>query len=222
MTTNQSQPGPVWPFYLISFAALALLVMKLALPKLAMDGTALSLFGISCVAAILPRLAVLLPNVKSVKVGDFEAEFDTAIGSIEKKVAAHEREPVGPAPVVSDRLASARPEAVEARREIYYERFQKILTAPMSNREKIVSAAMLVERMAIETARARGLQADPKNARAAIAELCRQGTISTLEQSALDEFLDFRNRAIHGKGDISDSQTARLLDIVSRLMRSFG
>ncbi len=210
------------PFYLVAASALLLMILKIVVPGFLFDTTSLILFSIASFILLLPRLAIILPPLKRLKLWEFEAEFADALNAFERKVEATEEEPPTIAKTAEQQARVERQSTYPEMFKEYVTEYQRILSTRSSNREKIVSAAILVERMVMEAARELGLPIHKKVPKAIMIELTAQGFITKTELEAFDEFWNVRNLAVHSGVEITDEQTARLLDLVFRLVRTFA
>src|SRR5215208_172183 len=197
----------VWPFYIGAAMALACLVVRALWPDLRFDNVSLILFALALVAALLPHVLGSLPPLKSLKYGDFAAEFDEAISGLEEKVVASE----------ASRPAAAPPQAASevgtASWEKFFDEYFRIVNSPTSNVEKILAASILIEGMVINAASALGLEmVGPRtNVRSVVEMLAKQGLISQAERAAFEDFWSLRNQIVHGRiGSPTDEQTARI------------
>jgi uncharacterized protein YutE (UPF0331/DUF86 family) len=66
------------------------------------------------------------------------------------------------------------------------------------------------------------LPVERKPPKAIIDLLAQQEFITEAERSAFDEFWKMRNMPVHGDLELTDEQTARVLDLVYRLVRTFA
>lgn len=222
---SESMPGSQtelkirrWPLYLVAAGALGLVAARMIWPLLLFDNTSLVLFGLAAIALLVAYLPI-----KRIKWGEFEAELDRAVDHLERKVAASEAAP----PVA----AAARPPAdvpgpsrSTPTWQRFFDEYISLMNSPASNVEKIVAAAIMLERM-VETA-AESLTPEQtgraRGTRGMINEFAEHGLISDEERSAFLEFWSIRNRVVHEGIQPTDEQTARLLDLVWRLMRTLA
>jgi hypothetical protein len=206
-------------FELIATVAVTLVVLRMLVPRLVFDNQSLVLIGLAALALALPKLLSLLPPLKKVKYGEFEAEFNEAIDRLEERVGEAEQSPT---PQTQQKTVAGYPPL----RGTYVKGFQEILSSRTSNTEKILAAAILVETMLTETARELGLIKDNRfKSPAQIVQLLEtNGFISDPERKAFDEFWQIRNSVVHGRlgAPPNDEQTARVLDLVWRLVRILG
>jgi|GEM_PF-2562279 hypothetical protein len=205
-------------FQLVALSAIVLVVLRMFFPHLVFDSTSLILFAIAAIALLLPTLLSLLPPLKKLKYGDFEAEFNEAIKRLEQRVGEAEQ---APAPEPPKQQTGGHPPM----RGRYVKGFKDILAAPGSNTEKILAAGILCEGMLSETARDLELTkgSQPRTPKAIVQALASHGFVSQAEQQAFDEFWKIRNAVVHGQGPPpNDEQTARLLDLLWRLVRTLA
>jgi uncharacterized protein YutE (UPF0331/DUF86 family) len=206
-----------WPFLLVSGASIVLIGARMIWPDLSFDTTSLILFGISIVAFLLPFIPL-----KKVKWGDFEAELDREIDTFERKVEATEAATDGSP--IRRQIEAAAAHGTRPTWEGFYEQYAKLVSVPSSNTEKILSAALLLEKM-ISTA-AEVLDPDERaklrTPRALVDRFGKEGLISEDERSAFLEFWTLRNRVVHEGARLSNEQTVRILDLVGRLVRTLA
>ena len=207
-------------FELIAIVAAALVLTRMFFPRLIFDNRSLALCGVAALMLILPKLLSLLPPIKKLKYGDFEAEFNEAIDRLEQRVGEAEESPVPQPP--PPRVATAYPPL----RDSYVKGFKDILLSRTSNTEKILGASILVESMLVETARELELIKDTRfrSPSALVQLLAGNGFISDAERDAFNEFWRIRNSVVHGRiaTPPTDEQTARVLDLLWRLVRVLG
>jgi len=204
-------------FYLIAAAAISIVVLREVYPDLKFDGISLTLLAIAAVAIILPRLLLILPPLKKAKYKDFEIEFEKEIGALEVKVAevaleAEETELKGEANYPPLHKA-------------YVEEFQSIALSTDPSVQKILRAAILTEKMIIQSAIDLGIevQGNVKSPTVIIKMLVKEGAITEKESSVFNSFWDLRNKIVHGQmTNVTYSQTLRIMSLVWRLVTIFG
>jgi uncharacterized protein YutE (UPF0331/DUF86 family) len=204
------------PLYSVALAAVVIIIARIINKDITFDNISLILFAIAAISILLPYLLRGLPPLKKVKIGDYEVEFDQKLRSLESKIIESEQE-------IQETEIQTKSASVNWQE--YFREYSSIIKSPISNVEKILAAANLVERMIIDAAKAYDIIEDNarKNTQAIIAEMEKQGLISRAERDAFSEFSGLRNQVVHG-GILSptDSQTARFLDLGWRLVRTFA
>jgi uncharacterized protein YutE (UPF0331/DUF86 family) len=205
-------------FELIAIVAAALVLLRMRFPNLVFDNQSLILLCAGALALALPKLLTLLPPLKRLEVGTFAAEFNEAIDRLEKQVSDAERKPA-PQPIKKTVTGYAQ------LHESYVKGFNEILSSRASNTEKILAASILAETMLAETARELKLTKDNRHrSPSTLAELlASNGFISDAERDAIKEFCRIRNAVVHGRATPpNDEQTARVLDLLWRIVRVLG
>jgi len=194
----------------------------MAFPAILFDDKSFNLCLVAAIALALPNLLGLLPPLKKVKVGNSEVEFDKALDQFEKDVKKAEK---------AEKATPSTPPSVTGSgppplRKEYTDGFKEILTSRASNTEKILASAILAEAMLIETARDLGLLSDARKRTGAaiVALLHEHGFITSDERDGFAEFWQIRNAVVHGQNlqPPTDEQTARVLDLLWRLVRTLG
>lgn len=207
-----------WSLYLVAGAAGAVIIARAFWPRFAFDNTSLVLFAIAAGASVIPYLLRALPPLKSLEAGPVKALFDRDIAQLERNVVATETERTKQRP---ERAGSS--DAVSW--EKHFDEYFRIVNAPTSNPEKILAAGILVERMVENVAKAFALPAlgGHLEPREIVDRLAQTEIIGGEEKKAFDEFWSLRDRVVHGGiGIPSDGQTARILDLVWRLVRTLA
>ena len=191
-----------------------LIVVRMIWPNLEIDQTTLWLLAIAAIAIILS----VLPITK-IKIGDFEAEFDRALNALEKQIVESES--------TAEPAKHARVEVKKStttwRQEFFHE-YRAILNSASSNFEKVVSAAILIEKLLLSVAAVFELSSERalRGPSVIVRTLVSQELITQEEASAFKTCWDIRNRVVHGEyGELSDAQTARALDLGWRLVKAF-
>lgn len=206
-------------FEWIAIIAGSLVVLRMIFPALVFDNHSMVLLSIAAIALGLPKIRELLPPLKRLKYGDFEAEFNEAIDRLEERVNAAEQIP-------SPRMPQKNDTGYPALHETYVKGFNEILSSRTSNTEKILAAAILAESMLTETAKELQLTVDCRfrSPSELLRLLAREGFISEAERDAFNEFWQIRNAVVHGRSATppTDEQTARVLDLLWRLVRILG
>lgn len=204
-------------FSIVALAAVLVIIERILFPQLVFDSTSLILFAIAAICVLLPQLLKILPPLKKAKYGDFEIEFDEAIKRLEQRVVEAESTPT-PLPT---KFTSSYPPM----RETYVQGYKDILASETTNTEKVLAAAILADQMLTETARGLELLTPElaRNPRAIVHALSEHGIISLQERQAFDEFWNLRNRIVHVEAKPpTDEQTARVLDLLWRLVRNLA
>jgi len=206
------------PLQIIAASAAAIIVARLFWRSLNFDNTSLILFAIAAGALAIPYIFRLLPPLKSLEAGPVKAEFDRDIARLELNVVATESE-----------RSKQHPERTEppgaVSWEKYFDEYFTIVNSGTSNTEKILAAAILVERMIGNVAKAFNLPelGQHMTARAIVDRLAQSQIIGTDEKKAFDDFWSLRDRVVHGGvGGPSNEQTARILDLVWRLVKTLA
>jgi hypothetical protein len=187
-------------------------------PTLLFDNVSLILFAIGAGAVILPHMLRLFPPLKTLKAGPIEAEFERELRQFERKVIASEAEPPKSRATTVDSTGTVSWEG-------YFEEYFKIVNSPTSNVEKILGASILLERMLLNVAKAFDLPNVKERTGPAtiVRKLLDAGLIGPEEQAAFNDFWALRNKIVHGAvGSPTDEQTARMLDLVWRLVRTLA
>ena len=214
MTHNRRRRPLLVPPLIVSGAALALTAARIIWPKMAFDSVSLTLFGIAAAGLLLAYLPL-----RKLKFGDFEAELDAAVDSLEKKVVAGEGAArATAAPTISAALAAG-PGSWRG----FFDEYLQIAKSGTSNVEKIVALAILLEKVVSTTAAA--LYPDRKDlrgTRAIINQIASDNLIAPAEREAFLEFWEIRNRVVHEGIGLNDEQTARILDLAGRLVGTFA
>jgi uncharacterized protein YutE (UPF0331/DUF86 family) len=208
-----------WPLYVVALLAAGVIAARMKWPSLIFDNTSLILFAIGSISILLPFLFRGLPPLKRFKFGEYEIEFEEKLRSLESKVIQSEHELKSTQ--IKDKGASTH---LSFGWQEYYRDYNSIISSSVSNVEKILAAANVVERIILDTAQALDLVAGTprKNTRTIIVEMKKQGLITEAEQEAFIEFSNIRNDVVHGNNlNPSESQTARFLDLGWRLVRTF-
>lgn len=208
-----------WPLYVVAFLAAGIIAARMKWPLLVFDNTSLILFAIAAIAVFIPILFRILPPLKKFKFGDYEFEFEERLRSLESKVIESEHEPKQPEVTAKQAAAYSSLSWQE-----YFREYNSIISSSVSNVEKILAAANLVERMILDAAEEFDLEGvNRKNTRVLIAQMEKQELISTAEREAFMEFSNIRNEVVHGgRLNPTDSQTARFLDLGWRLVKTFA
>jgi uncharacterized protein YutE (UPF0331/DUF86 family) len=221
---------PPSPFQLVALLAGVVIVIRMIFPAVHFDNSSLALFGIGCFALVIPSLIKLLPplkkiNIKSLGEAEFDATLDRRIGSFEKEVRQSEKEPTQAPSGTSEGRPQGKRLVYPPLFEGYVRNYQDILRSSMSNREKILSASVLAEQMIFGAAKELEVPVDdlPRDAKAIMTHLRDKGFVTPAEYAAFDEFWGIRNLVIHeSDSPISDYQTTRVLDLLYRLVKTFG
>jgi hypothetical protein len=203
-----------WPLFAIAGGSLSLIVARIIWPSLRFDNTSLILFGVAGLAI----LVAFLP-LKRVKWGEFEAELDRAVDDLERKVTASEASPA-PHPV-SKVLA---PKTPQSSWEGFFDEYMALVNSPSSNVEKIIGASILLEKMidSFVAPLESELNVRGRGPRVAIDRLAENNLITPQERDAFRNLWEVRNKIVHEGLQPTDEQTARLLDLAWRLVRTVG
>lgn len=204
-----------WPLFAIAGGSLSLIAARIIWPSLRFDNTSLILFGVAGLAI----LAAFLP-LKRIKWGEFEAELDRAVDDLERRVTATE---ASPAPQhVSKAVAPT--SASQPTWEVFFDEYMALVNSPSSNVEKIIAASILLEKMinsfvaSIEPE----LKVRGRGPKIAIDRLAEENLITSQERDAFRNLWEVRNKIVHEGLQPTDEQTARILDLVWRLVRTLG
>ena len=221
-TETRDETEVISPFAVVGVAALAIVFLRMVAPNVLFDNQSLILCGIAAVAFLLPRLVQILPPLKALKFKGFEAEFENKINHFADRVVAAEINAESKAQTPSPSGKSewnVPPMKVE-----YVTAYRNLVATPVSNREKILSAAILAEQMVLQTAQDLGVkpQENKKTATALVTDLHQKGMITEVERAGFLEFWEIRNAVIHGRVSPTDGQTARVLDLLWRLVRTLA
>ncbi len=111
--------------------------------------------------------------------------------------------------------------------QVYFDEYFQIVSSSSSSREKILSVAILLERMLQNVAAAfeilPNLGRSVRSPREIVNLLMKNGLLTQSEASAFNEFWAIRNKAVHGEMIfVSDADAARILDLAWRLVRIFA
>jgi hypothetical protein len=142
-----------WPLISIATTCVAIIIARLIWPWLNFDSTSLVLLGIVFVALVLPYVPV-----RKLKWGDFEAELEAVVDDLERKISATEATPSIPRVPSDAEMRGPKPGGeAEPTWQQFFDEYIKIVNSTASNVEKILAAAILVERMGGVAALAFGL-----------------------------------------------------------------
>ena len=220
-------------FYVVAILALSLAITRMFFPQLPFDESSRFLFIVASIAFVTPSLLKLLPPLKAVEGFGVKAEFDKAINALEQKVTESEKSAKVKERKPEEKRPSKRKEKVAETFhdeyppmfEEYVNQYRAILTAQTSNPEKIVAAGILVERMILDAVREFNLPNEllRKSPREALDELTKSGFVTEEERTTFNEFWSLRNLVVHShQVELTDIQTARVLDLVWRMVRIFA
>jgi hypothetical protein len=207
-----------WPLFVVATGSLVLIAVRMIWTSLKFDDTSLILFGVAAIALLVGYLPI-----KRIKWGEFEAEIDRAVDDLERKVVATEA--AAPSPITSKTLPpGSLPSQLAPTWQQFSDEYIGLVNSPASNVEKIVAAAILLEKMIGTAATTLGpdIEARRRGPRALIDRLAEQNRITAGEKAAFMDFWAIRNRVIHEGIQPTDEQTARLLDLVWRLVRTLA
>ncbi len=203
--------------YLISFTAFGIVVLREFYPSLRFDGVSLALLGIAALALSLPRLIEILPPLKKAKFKDFEIEFEKEIEVLEEQVVQIEKE----AEKSEIKDTSKYPPLHSA----YVEEYQNIISAKEPNMQKVLRAAILTEKIVVQTVKDLDIEVkgNIKSPAVVIKSLVDEGVITENERVVFNTFWDLRNKVVHGHlSELTDSQTTRIMSLLWRLITIFG
>lgn len=209
-----------WPLIVVAVCSLLLVAARIIWPSLNFDSTSLALFG----AAALGLLVAFLP-FKRFKFGDWEAELERGVDDLEKKVAASEIAPPMPtSKEVRHPLLSREPTGSVVPRSKVREEFLSVVGSNTSNVEKVLAAGILLDGAVESMASLLSLELSRggRATRNLIERFAQEGLIGAEDVSAYRAFKEVRNMVVHRGHRPSDEQTARLLDLVWRLLLTFG
>ena len=204
-----------WPLYLVAFTAIAIIIGRIVQPTLTFDNVSLILFAIAAIAILLPYILRDLPPISEFEIAGVKAKFEQRLESLEKSVVGNEQES-------QEIELPAKPASLNWQE--YFKEYDTIIGSSVSNIEKVIRAANLVERMIFDAAQAFGVIEGKarKNTRAIVEELAKNDLITETERDAFLEFSSIRNEVVHGKVSVTDSQTNRFLDIGWKLVKTFA
>lgn len=205
-----------WPLFLVAGGSLILIAVRIMWPLLKFDNTSFVLFGIAAIAL----LAAFLP-LKRVKWGEFEAELDRAVDDLERKVTATEGSLPAPA---SKTLAQSADLSSQPTWQRFFDEYIALVNSSASNTEKIIAATIILEKMidAFAMSLSPELGTHGKGPRFGIDRLAQQDLITAEEKAAFLDLWSVRNKIVHEGIRPTDEQTARLLDLAWRLVRTLA
>jgi len=206
-------------FEIVSGLAAILAVSQIVADRGKIDNAALVLLGVAAVGFLLPEIlstARGIGGLKRIKVGQFEAEFEQQIREAEENIIKAELGGAGKKPEFHGNIPPLH--------KSYVEEYERVISSPANNREKIILGGLLVERMAAETVQHLGLEMHGlHSAQEFVRRLKSEGCINEKEVEAFNSFWKVRNTAVHSaKDELTDEQTTRILDLLWRLVRVFG
>jgi hypothetical protein len=207
-----------WPLFVIALGAITLVAARMRWPSLLFDSTSLVLFGV----AAMGLLVAYLP-LKRIKWGEFEAELDRDVDALEQKVVASETATSTPRSVAAPSHPPQAARTVQVNiAKAQFDEWVSLMNSPSSNVEKILSAGILLEKVLQTAAQEFGLATPSgKGPRAVIDRFVAEGLIGREESAAFLDFWSIRNKVVHHGLQPTDEQTARVLDLVWRLVRTF-
>jgi uncharacterized protein YutE (UPF0331/DUF86 family) len=206
-----------WPLFAVAVGSLTLIAVRIIWPSFKFDHTSLVLFGV----AALAMLAAFLP-IKRIKWGEFEAELDRAVDDLERKVKASE---IHSPPLGASRTVGRSPMSPsQPTWQRFFDEYIALVNSPASNVEKIIAATILLEKMIDTFATALGPEfaVQGRGPKFVIDRLAEQNLITPQERAAFIDLWAVRNKIVHEGIQPTDEQTARLLDLVWRLVRTFA
>jgi hypothetical protein len=206
-----------WPLFAIAACSLILIAVRIVWPLLKFDNTSVVLFAV----AVLAVLVAFLP-IKRLKWGEFEAELDRDVDKLERQVKATEAAP--PPLLASKPLPTVAETASQPSRKRFYDEYIALVNSPASNVEKIIAASIMLDKIidGYVDAFAPDFGPPSKGSRFAVERLAEQNLISSQERGAFMELSTVRNKIVHEGIRPTDEQTARLLDLVWRLVRTLA
>jgi len=167
-----------------------------------------------------------LPEIKRVKFKDIE--FETKEKQVQEKVASLEsdinkKELLSLSETKVNKLSTSN--KYPALHSDYVKEYRNIISSNASNSQKILSASLLLERMIIETAQDFDLikENEKSNPSKLINTLIKEEILSEVDRKLFNDFMSIRNLAIHySNKEISNSQTANILNLLNRFITVFG
>jgi hypothetical protein len=103
----------------------------------------------------------------------------------------------------------------------YFDEYSALLSAKLSNREKLLSASIIVERAILRVTIEHGLcEKSGHSPFALVQQLADKGVIKPDSQFAFEQFWEVRNQVFHGRlTHLTDDQLTRILELGWRLMQ---
>lgn len=203
----------------LSLRIIAVLILAVAILSvfqqrldIIIDTNTVLLIGFALLAFLLPEVS----NLSKLRYGNIELEFEKKVNHLEKMVIAEES---------TSRTKPVLKTAKKSGWQEYDSEYKNILSSRSSNIEKILRASQLVERMIESAADDFGLAEGQqfKSPTSTMVDLHKHKFISDDELALYNEFYSLRNKIIHGEiSEISDQLTARILDLLWRIVRIFG
>lgn len=210
--------------YVLLVLCWGIVLARVIWPKLNFDTISLILFAIGAAAALLPTVLTVLPPITRLKLFEVEAEFGRHINELERTVVAAETSPASAESVprrdADESAAGGVTHSVSW--QAYFDEYFRIITSTVSPREKILSVAILLERM-LEDAAARYSPKTARSSRDLVELLTTHHLLTPEEAAAINEFWEVRNRVVHGQPSVfTEADAARILDLAWRLVRIFA
>lgn len=224
-------------FRLVAFALVVLAALQISEEyiNLHINDTTLVILGFAAIVLLIPEL----PNLSRFKYKDFELEFKEKavlkeVNKIQKLVQTEE---VSPSEKKKERPKTEKKSKEDESKSqtankdlqdwLYYIReYGDLIKLNISNLEKVLRAFQLVELMintAVEDFELVDKNTKIRSPHQAMQILLKEGFVSSQEYEIYQEFQLLRNKVIHGElRDISDSLTARILDLLNRIVRIFA
>jgi uncharacterized protein YutE (UPF0331/DUF86 family) len=139
---------------------------------------------------------------------------------LERKVTATETSPPSQLPS----KALARGSESQSTWQGFFDEYLALVNSYASNVEKIIAATILLEKMIDTFVAAFEPELGPRGRgpRVAIERLAEQDLITPQERDAFMDLWMVRNKIVHEGIQPTDEQTARLLDLVWRLVRTLA
>jgi uncharacterized protein YutE (UPF0331/DUF86 family) len=207
-----------WPFFTVAAASIAVIAARMIWPTLLFDTMSLILLAIAFVALVIPFL-----EVQKLKWGDFEIELQALVNDLEKNIAATESDTSPEGPQVAPRARRVRRVDSTNTWQQFFASYSDILKSAASNTEKILAAAILIERMLEAVAIDFSLEIKSgRGPRSVVDQLLQHELITREEFQAFHDFWSIRNKIVHGGIEPTDEITARILDLGWRLVRVFA
>lgn len=209
---------------IVAAIAVALAFFHIFISGVTLDSVALILLALAGVVFLMPELSEIFARIRKIKIGEFEAEFDVEIRKLEEKVLTAESQVSSKKIVDTIKHISSKLQVPQLHRD-YVREYKNILASSSSNTQKIVLSSILVDRMIQETVTALELDSSgTMPAKEGMLVLLKEGFVAEAETEAFKEFWSVRNIAVHGNRaeEITDRQTARVLDLLWRMVKIFG
>jgi|SRR5450755_2072503 len=206
-----------WLLFIVAAGSVILVAARIIWLSLKFDDISLILFGVAALATIVAFLPI-----KRIKWGEFEAELDRAVDNLERKVNATETSP--PSQLPSKTIARGSDSHAGPTWQGSFDEYMTLVNSSASNVEKIIAATILLEKMIDTFVTAFEPDVGPRGRgpKAAIDWLAEQNLITPQERDLFTELRMVRNKIVHEGIQPTDEQTARVLDLVWRLVRTLA